>query len=157
MSKQLSLFQNEAAAKRWIMISLRPEYYEQVISGSKKYEYRKNTFVRVPVNAFIYVTSTVMEVSCCVSLGEPIIGLPDEIAKIKESEVAGSYQMMMDWLVGCETATALPIEEVNPFAPVALSELRRAIPEFQPPQGLIYLDKYPELLDFLKGKAQDRD
>ena len=138
--------------KRWIMISIEPKYYEELTKGLKKYEYRRGNFIKEPVKAFVYCSSPKKEVGAIIDLGEPIYGDADKIAKIKEEEVAGSYDMMMEWMEGFKKSCAVPIKSVKVFDSVKLEELREKF-KFHPPQRFMYLDKKPELLTFLKKKS----
>lgn len=100
-----------------VIMSLMPRYYSAiVVDQSKKYEYRRGAFIQRPVSTFVYSTLSRSkedegfprgEISGLVHLGAPIIGLK-EVLRIKESEEAGSQQMMLNWLRGFSTASAHP-------------------------------------------------
>lgn len=151
MSNQLNIFDN--ASRRYIMISLHSEYYNQLCSDQKKFEYRRGKFIKEAVHAFVYCSSPVMEVGALVELGTPISGSPHKIAEIKEKETPGSYDTMMDWMKDFKEASAVPIERVQVFKPVPLKEIKEKFPSFHPPQRFIYVDKNKELLEFLKQKS----
>lgn len=149
MGEQLGLFQEEEKLK-WVMLSLQPQYYQELCQGIKKTEYRRGAFVREPVQGFVYCSAPQMEIGAYVKLGKPVSGKPELIAAIKEKELPGSYEMMLEWMKGFTEASALPVEEVRVFPPISLREMKGKFPRFQPPQRFMYLDKYPEILSFLK-------
>lgn len=146
MSAQPELFEKEL---RWIMLSLMPPYYEELCNNQKKFEYRRGKFITQASRAFVYCSSPVMEVGAYVEFGEPITGTPHDIAQIKEQEVSGSYDMMMEWMEGFSEASAVPVKKVSTFSPVGLAELRNHFAGFHPPQRFIYLDK-PKCQDLLE-------
>ncbi len=149
---QSDLFNNDEA-NRWVLISLHPEPYREVCEGSKKFEYRRGAFLKGPAKAFVYCTMPVKETGLFVELGKPIVGDLSEIAVVKEQEVSGSYDTMMDWLAGAKKASATPIEKPVTFPPISLIEIKAKFPKFHPPQRFIYLDKSPEILRFIKHKS----
>ncbi len=153
MNNQLQLFSSNAQPPRWIMFSLKPQYFKQVCTGTKKIEYRRGVFTREPVFAFVYCSSPVMAVGAVVKLGKPIIGTREEIAQIKEADSKNSYAEMLTWLEGATKASAIPIESVQTFEPIKLQELRNNFTNFHPPQRYMYLDTNPELLQFLKQRS----
>lgn len=154
VGKQLGLFnESEDDSMRWIMLSLQPQYYRELCEGVKKTEYRLGVFVTEPVHGFVYCSSPVMEIGAYVKLGQPIIGKPSEIARIKEEESPGSYRMMMEWASRSKEVSAIPVESVQLFPPVTLQQMRRKFGKFHPPQRYIYLDKTPEVLNFLKSTS----
>lgn len=154
---QMNLFEDAAGPKRdrerCVIISLQPEYYRALCEGRKKIEYRRGVFLRGPALAFVYCTVPVKEIGAYVALGQPQCGSPEDIARIKETESPGSYQMMMDWMRGFKEASATPIENVQQFPAISLAEIKGAFPKFQPPQRFAYLDTQPELWEYLKRRS----
>ncbi len=136
------------------MLSLQPQYYDELCRGLKKTEYRRGMFIKEPCHGFIYCSTPVAEIGAYVRFGQPIIGSHDEIARIKECEEAGTYDMMLEWLTGSNQATAIPILEVKTFPAISLQELRERFGKFHPPQKYTYIDTRPELLKYLKEVSE---
>lgn len=153
MQTQMDFLETSQPTRRVVMLSLHPEYYAQICTGEKTHEYRRGVFMRTPVDAFVYCTSPVMQIGLFVQFGSPVIAPPHDIAMIRENGTPGTYQMMMDWMAGYDTATALPVERVITFDPISLSDIKAQFPDFHPPQKFIYVDKQKELLAFLKRRA----
>lgn len=148
--EQLSLF---AEHQNEIMISLKPEYYEMIKSGVKTYEYRKGTFIKTPAVAWIYCTIPDGHVRMTIEFDKPIYGTPQEIAALRENVDPGNYENMVNWLGNHKTACAIPIKSFKLIHEISLNSIRAEFPGFQPPQRLIYLDRKPELLQFLKKES----
>lgn len=130
-------FPGMEAPRTLLVLSLQPPYWQLVLDGRKRYEYRR-LFRRDAVDAFIYVTKPVGAISGWISFGEPIVDRPQRIAEIAESESPGSYAGMMEYLDGCQEAYAVPILEHRKVKPVGLKQLRREF-SFSPPQGYVKL------------------
>lgn len=153
---QFKLFEEKdykSPKDRWVLISLQPEYYNQLCAGMKQYQYRRGGFLKEPAKAFVYCSAPNKEIGALVQLGQPLHGTPDKIARIKEREVPGSYGMMIEWMNTYNQASATPIEKVETFSPISLHELKSNFPKFHPPQRFIYLDKTPEVLHFIQEKS----
>ena len=165
MTQMRFLFNQESEwPELYILLSLAPRYYHaSVIAQTKMYEYRRGQFIDQPVTAFVYATLSKdrndrglpnAEIGAVIKLGSPTIGL-EEVIQVKEEEEPGSREIMVEWLQGFSIASAHPIEKVHCFAkPVSLKELKHNFRRFQPPQRYIILNNNPELLEFLKQKAE---
>ena len=158
LPEQLPLFEDGQSLKRdWILISLMPEYYQQVKSGVKKYEYRRNWSIKEPTLALVYSTVPDKKIGLMVEFDAPIYGSHEKIAQIQENEEKGSYDMMMEWLEGAMSCCAIPIKSVHILSEITLDEIHVNFPKFQPPQKFIYLEKNPPLFNFLKERLQLND
>lgn len=145
-----------------ILISLWPQYAHQLTTDDKKYEYRRGIFITQPATAFVYATTAKTQADrklpssqlvAVAVLGEPISGT-EAVIRLKETEQPGSQQMMLDWLHGFTTASAHPIERVHILErPLALEDIRKEFPSFQPPQRYLMLNRNLPLLEFLKAQS----
>ena len=133
-----------------ILISIREEYFDAIISGIKKYEYRKN-YRKVPTKAFIYISKTKKSIVALVEFGKPIFGSVEEICEISESENPGSYDDMTQYL-NSGKGVAIPVEKVHEFTPISLIEMKSRVEKFTVPQSYYMLDNKREVLNILKDK-----
>ncbi len=122
--------------KPLLLLSLQPRYWPLIVSGVKRYEYRRS-FRADAVRAYIYLSSPRKEIAGFVDFGTPVIDTPERIADLAEQECSGSRRRMLDYLQGCEKGFAIPILE--------LKERFR----FTAPQGYMVLDRHPTLRDFI--------
>lgn len=151
MKGQLSFFEEEP---KCVLMSLREEYYDAMLSGRKKYEYRTR-YLKEASEAYIYVSKTKKCVVAKIKFGEPIIADANTIAMIAEQEEPGSYNGMMEYLYN-NIGYAIPVEEINPIKEVTLSELQQQFPDFVVPQSYYLLNKKPELLSFLNSREREK-
>ena len=66
--EQLSLFDDE---RKYVLISLKPEYYQWMLDGYKTFEYRSR-FPDTKTFTFIYVTKPVGAIRACIDFDRPI-------------------------------------------------------------------------------------
>lgn len=163
MSYQPALFDDEG---EWpsvhILVSLMPQYAHLLVGGKKRYEYRRGKFIDKPATAYVYATRPKSredaglpsaQIVAVVRLGIPRLGI-DEAISAKEEELAGSEQMMREWLRGFSTASTHPIESVHVLdKPIELDELLREFPNFHPPQRYLVLNRNRPLFEFLKLRS----
>lgn len=141
---------NSEDFKPLLLLSLQPKYWQLILEGKKKYEYRRS-FRLEAVRAYIYVSSPRQEVAGFIDFGVPIIGAPNEIAEIAERQASGSRQDILDYLKGKDVGYAIPILLFEEMTPVSLAELRSRF-DFAPPQSYQVLDNNPELRDFIRAR-----
>lgn len=148
MRGQLSLFEGE---KKFILMSLRESYYQQILAGEKKYEFRTR-FLKEKSTAYIYISKSIKRIVAIIEFGIPIYGSDEEIATIAETEKEGNYKIFLEWLNG-RKCYAIPIESIRVIEPVSLDELKQKFPDFVVPQSYYNLNKKRELLQFLQSRS----
>lgn len=136
--------------KPLILLSLQPQYWDMILEGAKKYEYRR-LFRKDAVNAYIYVSTPRKEIVGFVEFAEPIIDSPENIASFAEKQRPGSQKPMLDYMKNCDVGYAIPILSYEAIKPLSLKILRDYFPNFTAPQNYIVLDNNPQLLDFIKS------
>ena len=149
MRQQLSFMEDRPIC---VLMSLREEYYEAILSGKKEYEYRTR-YLKDISDAYIYISKTKKSIVAKIRFGKPIVGDAKTIATIAEQEEPGSYNGMIEYLHN-NIGYAIPIEEITLIEEVPLSELQQKFPDFVVPQSYYILDKKPELLSFLETKER---
>ncbi|MGN7382037.1 MULTISPECIES: hypothetical protein [unclassified Paenibacillus] len=129
--------------KRIIILSLQPDPYREILEGSKKHEFRRK-FLSTSVNAFIYVSSPIKEITAYIEFGKPIIDKVENIGRIAELEGSGSMEGISRYMNGLETGFAIPIISIREIEPLTLEELRKTY-RFTAPQSYIHLESNPKL------------
>lgn len=149
---QLSLLDDDKSdfRKPYILISLREDVYQKLISGNKKYEYRR-IFITEPSNVFIYITGKRQAVCAFAEFGKPIIGTIDDMIRVNKAEPKPNPDGIKKYFENRKNKTcyAIPILRVEIFNEISLKTLRINFGEFYPPQSFIYLSKNKKLLDLL--------
>ena len=131
-----------------VLMSLREAYFNQMITGEKRCEYRKK-YKKVPTKAFIYISRTKKSIGALIEFGQPIFGTAHEINQIAELEQPGSYKEIEDYLIG-GIGVAIPIQKIYEFSPVLLSTLQEQINGFTVPQSYYMINEKAEILHLLK-------
>lgn len=137
--------------KKNILISLQEEYFLEMLSGIKKYEYRSR-FLKEECIAYIYISKTRKSIVGKIEFGQPIVGTAKEIANIAEQEQAGVYEDMISYLHR-DIGYAIPVGHISLFEnEISLSDLKTEFKDFVPPQAYFDLDKKTVLLAFLEKR-----
>ncbi len=153
---QRSLFPDEEQSqKTLILLSLQPQYWHLILSGAKKYEYRR-LFREDAVQAYIYLSSPRKEIVGFIDFDSPLIRPPAEIATLAESQSPGSRQRILDYFGDRTQAFAIPILSYELFKPISLSELRERF-NFTAPQSYLVLDKHPDMRKFIQLRHRGRE
>ena len=139
------------SARDYILLSLNPEPFNDIISGRKHFEYRTR-FRRSRFVAFIYVTRPVQEIRGIMECGDPIFGSARKIADVAERDQPGNGRAIYDYLSLSGKGCAIPIVRIREFDPLGLARMRKDF-GFCPPQFYSALEKTPEFLDFLLAHA----
>ncbi len=155
MENQGVLFQ-ELTRKPYLLLSLQEQYWNLIVEGEKKYEYRR-VFRDEPVKAFIYASGSRKAVVGVVDFDAPIVAPVGKIAKIAEEQSPGSTRGMLEYMDGLERAYAIPILSVEILRPISLGVIRHDFPRFNPPQSYYVLANHPKLLKFLQVRRAVRE
>jgi predicted transcriptional regulator len=120
-----------------VLISIKPKYVHEILSGKKKYEYRKSIFRKEIDKIYIYSTSPEQKIVGYFKYTGHIYDNPEEIWK-KTREYSGidkeSYYKYFNKNSG---AYAIKIEKVYVFkTPI---DPKQTLQNFIPPQSYIYL------------------
>ncbi|PAA97738.1 ASCH domain-containing protein [Serratia fonticola] len=121
-----------------VLLSIKPEYAEKILNGSKKFEFRKGIFKNENITTVvIYATMPVGKLVGEFQVDSVLSGHPDNVWQ-KTKKHAGITKEFFDmYYEGREKAFAIKIGSVEKFAsPLPLSSLGVDI---TPPQSYRYL------------------
>ncbi len=132
---------------RTLLLSLKPEVFQTVLSGEKIYEHRR-VFPDEPVKAYIYISRPVQALAGILYLGNKV-----NIIDWKEK-----YKDDMDTQVRIDEylkhhKVAMEIQKFQNTTSIELSEIRKEFPKFLIPQMYYYLDGLT-LLDYLEEQLK---
>ncbi|MCB0310230.1 MAG: helix-turn-helix domain-containing protein [Bdellovibrionales bacterium] len=126
--------------QRDVVISIRPQYSDRILDGSKTVELRRRFPVSAPQGtiAYIYSTSPVRAMVGMAQIGD-ILKLPvAEIWRRFSGEASISKEDFDKYFEGADHGFALVFEQVRPFSePLPLDLLRERF-GFEPPQSFLY-------------------
>jgi predicted transcriptional regulator len=127
-------------------MSILPKWADQILSGNKKWEYRRILIKAQPESRIIYYASKgihaiVGEATIDRVIYEPVESLIEQTA----NEVPEKPEELRRSFAGKELGCAIKIK--NPLIykrPITLHEIQNRIPRFRPPQSFCYIpDKSP--------------
>lgn len=122
-----------------VLLSIKPVYVEKIISGEKKYEFRKSVFKNFDRlnRIYIYSTSPVKRIIGSFKIGHVISGSPESIWEEYRDCSGISAVDFFDYYKNHEKAVAISIEDlqifdcpINPFI---------EFKDFKAPQSFYYM------------------
>jgi type I restriction enzyme S subunit len=121
-----------------VLLSIRPQYAKSIISGQKKYEFRKIIFNDKYVNTvYVYVTSPVKKIIGAFKIGKIVRDCPenlwDQLNEFSGLDEAEFFAYFKNSRVGYAIEIKYVETFEEPIDPQAL------IPNFTPPQSFCYL------------------
>lgn len=127
--------------KTAILLSIHPEYAEKIISGAKRYEYRKKLPKNPVSRIVIYETSPVMLCTAISEVEEELNDTPENLWNLTKEYAGISREAFFKYFEGRETAYAYRLGTVQRIE-------NRRLP-FKAPQSFKYLtdDEIDRLLD----------
>lgn len=130
-----------SAERRALFISIRPNYVDALVAGTKTVELRRTRpdVVRGD-RVLIYSSSPVMSLLATAVVDGVSVARPSEIWTRFRDEVGVSRREFDEYFVGAASASAIELRDVSllPEA-VDLAELRRRWRGFHPPQAFRYV------------------
>lgn len=128
---------------RTMLLSLKPEVFQNVQSGKKIYEHRK-VFPDEPVKAYIYISKPIQALAGIMYLGNKI---NIEYWKEKYKEDIDAQIRIEDYLKHYKVA--MEIQKFQNTSSITLADIKKVFPNFLIPQMYYYLDNHP-LLHYLE-------
>lgn len=126
-----------------ILISIHPQHVEKIMSGEKRYEYRK----LVPSNIqymIVYATAPVKLVVALIEVESIIKESPEELWKITKEYSGISKEFFMNYFRNCDKAYAIKLKSVYKFDyPRPLTYFKDVA---RAPQSFVYLKENIEEL-----------
>lgn len=132
---------------RTMLLSLKPEVFQNVKSGKKIYEHRR-VFPDEPIKAYIYISRPIQALAGIMYLGNKV-NIEDWKEKYKEDVEA--QIRIEDYLQ--HHKVAMEIQRFQNTSSITLAEIKKVFPNFFIPQMYYYLDDHP-LLQFLEDNLE---
>ena len=126
--------------KKYLFISVKPEFAEKIIAKEKKIELRKvKPHVKIGDYVIIYASSPMKSVIGFGMIQQIIETTPEQMWR-KYSSVLGIDKPRFDnYYDGKARAIGIKIQEIQEIPPIHLENLRSVTPNFQPPQVYRYV------------------
>jgi predicted transcriptional regulator len=124
-----------------VLLSIKPKYVKEILSGAKQYEFRKQIFKNESAKTvFIYSSSPQKKIVACFHVGKIVEGHPDYLWE-QYCDVSGlSEREFFEYFSDRDTGYAIRIEDLETFTePVDPHEV---FDRFVAPQSFCYVN-YP--------------
>jgi len=124
-----------------ILLSIKPEYVELILAGTKQFEYRKKLATKPVEKIIIYETEPTMRIVGEVTVIETIAEPPDSLWERTKEQAGISPSKYQDYFMGCDTAYAYRLGKVTKYRhPKTLADFNIQ----HPPQSFVYVSKTDE-------------
>jgi len=140
-----------------VLLSIKPEFSNKILSGEKQYEFRKTKFsdpTRVDT-VYMYASSPVQQVVGTFSVGE-VEGASPKILWDEYGDVSGidDRSRFMEYFSGTETGYAIEVEESKALHQAV--DPRTFIEDFHPPVSFQYVNgEYDHLMNQASPMGSD--
>lgn len=98
-----------------LLLPIKPEYVEQILCGTKKYEYRKRLPKEKTDVIYIYSTAPVMKVVATVEFLGSLSASPTALWEETKNAAGISRAKYREYFHGCKTAYAYKLGSVRVF------------------------------------------
>lgn len=126
-----------------LLISVRPEFAEKILNGTKTIELRKSC-PSVDIGDLVVIYSTLPEkaiVGTCV-VERIIKKAPHQLWRQYSNKLGIDKKRYFEYFKDTEVAVGIILNSIDKLdQKLSLDSVRRAIPEFSPPQTFRYLDR----------------
>ena len=114
-----------------VLMSVKPEYVNKILSGQKKYEFRRKIFKKNITEVLVYSTIPVKRITMSFEIKNIIKDNP-VVLWVKYKEFAGiSHDEFFKYFKNCTTGYAIGIGNVKKLEPYELN--------IRPPQSYMYI------------------
>ncbi|AMK73875.1 MULTISPECIES: ASCH domain-containing protein [Bacillus] len=123
-----------------VLLSIKPEYVEEIINGTKKFEYRKRIFKKKVDSVIIYSTMPVGKIIGEFTIDKIINDTPIEIWRKTSSYSGISKDSFLEYFSGRDDGFAIKIKRFIKYdKPINPRDFDK---DFTPPQSYKYLSGF---------------
>ncbi len=121
-----------------VLLSVKPKYAEEILSGRKKYEFRRSVFKKQNIErVYIYSSSPVSKIVAAFEIEQILKGSPENIWKSCHKYAGISKNDFFAYFKNSDVAYAIEIGNVDSFLnPI---DPHHIIEDFKPPQSFYYV------------------
>ncbi len=119
------------------LLSIKPQFVEKILDGTKKVEYRKKVFKKDVRRIIIYSSSPEQKVVAYFDIKNIIEAEPEQLWEMTEHCGGVQKDFFDKYYQGCESAFGIEIEKLRKLeSPMPLRELGVN----KPPQSFVYIN-----------------
>ncbi|MBE0524508.1 MAG: ASCH domain-containing protein [Methanosarcinales archaeon] len=120
-----------------VLLSVKPKYAEEIVSGRKKYEFRKSIFKREDIEKiYIYSSSPVKKIIAIVEIDCILLDSPQLLWKQCHGDAGISEREFFNYFKNSDIGYAIKISNVQELTPPIDPYIDE---DFRPPQSFYYL------------------
>ncbi|EFB71507.1 ASCH domain-containing protein [Providencia rustigianii] len=121
-----------------VILSIKPEYAEQILSGEKKFEFRRKIFKNKDVDTvIIYATMPVGKVIGEFKVGDILVNTPPKLWSLTKNHAGISHKFFTDYFHRRDTAFAISVKSpIRYSSPLDLDDIS---PGAKAPQSFRYV------------------
>lgn len=133
------------------LISIRPQYADQIFAGRKLIEIRRKAVrCSAGTSLWIYVTKPTAAVHGVVVIKRVEIEAPNVVWRRYGENLGIKRQAFLDYTDGAKTISAIHLSEIRTLTvPCTLGKLRSHLEGFHPPQFFRYMNSECPILELL--------
>ena len=121
------------------LLSIKPIFVEEIISGNKKFEYRKRIFKKDVESVIIYSCMPVGKIIGEFTIGKIINKSPNEVWQETKEDSGISFDFFTEYFQGKEEAYAIQIKNFCKYD-IPIDPYKEFV-NFIPPQSYKYIDE----------------
>lgn len=133
---------------RKMLLSMKPFWFDKVMSGEKIYEYR-NRFPNEEIEAYVYVSNPVKAIAGILYLA-PRIELTEWLSMYSDEEQTKSK--IEEYLK--KNKYAMPIKATQKIKYISLEEMKSSVEKFIIPESYYYLENYKAIAETIERKVK---
>lgn len=123
-----------------VLLSIKPEYVEQILNGNKRFEYRKRIFKKEVESVIIYCTMPIGKIVGEFTIETIIMDTPEAIWTQTQHYSGISEDFFRDYFSDREEAYAIKIREFREYeTPIYPQDVFK---DFVPPQSYRYIEDF---------------
>lgn len=121
-----------------ILLSIKPEFADKILSGDKKFEFRQSAFAKIPADCVvIYATKPIGKLVGEFDVERVYVDAPDKIWHQTKKFAGIAKERYDDYFNGRSTAVAIAVGEVRKYCEPR--DLNTIGDKVVPPQSFRYL------------------
>jgi len=120
------------------IFSIHPQYVDLILSGEKRFEFRRTAMRRDPACVFVYTTAPVRKIALAWDFVAPIIDSPGAIWRNCSDRAGIGMDDFFKYFQNRKRAIAYPIGKIRVFDPPLDPRIVEAT--FVPPQSFRYVN-----------------
>ena len=121
-----------------LLLSIKPQAAQQILQGTKHYEYRRCCPSRNVTTLLLYVTAPVQRVIASVEVLSCLEGTPEQLWQQTAAGAGAAREQVLTYLQGCTRACAFELGAVHCFA---LPQKLSAYGVGKAPRSFVYLSE----------------